>query len=167
LASDTKIVPGSGGGEVALRPMGQRTAISIKGLTPGVAFDLAACCHPIPGALVFDALDARVVLRAVVMDGRGEQHRRLDAALAQQLERARHPVLLHNGFAALVEEQAPRAAPRDDLRPVAVVGLADRVGHVADGLDHVEGCARRFHRAGEVVLPRRLVHVLPAPLRVV
>ena len=43
------LMPGSGGGEVALRPMGQRTAISIKGLTPGVAFDLAACCHPIPG----------------------------------------------------------------------------------------------------------------------
>jgi GTP diphosphokinase / guanosine-3',5'-bis(diphosphate) 3'-diphosphatase len=27
----------------------QKTAISIKGLTPGVAFDLAECCHPIPG----------------------------------------------------------------------------------------------------------------------
>jgi GTP diphosphokinase / guanosine-3',5'-bis(diphosphate) 3'-diphosphatase len=27
----------------------QRTAISIRGLTPGVAFDLASCCHPIPG----------------------------------------------------------------------------------------------------------------------
>jgi GTP diphosphokinase / guanosine-3',5'-bis(diphosphate) 3'-diphosphatase len=27
----------------------QQEAISIKGLTPGVAFDLAACCHPVPG----------------------------------------------------------------------------------------------------------------------
>nr|WP_279614803.1 bifunctional (p)ppGpp synthetase/guanosine-3',5'-bis(diphosphate) 3'-pyrophosphohydrolase [Sphingomicrobium astaxanthinifaciens] len=27
----------------------QRSAISIKGLTPGVAFELAQCCHPIPG----------------------------------------------------------------------------------------------------------------------
>nr|WP_279639178.1 bifunctional (p)ppGpp synthetase/guanosine-3',5'-bis(diphosphate) 3'-pyrophosphohydrolase [Sphingomicrobium sediminis] len=27
----------------------QRNAISIKGLTPGVAFELADCCHPIPG----------------------------------------------------------------------------------------------------------------------
>jgi (p)ppGpp synthase/HD superfamily hydrolase len=27
----------------------QRTAISIKGLTPGVAYHLAQCCHPIPG----------------------------------------------------------------------------------------------------------------------
>ena len=42
------LMPGSGGG-VAPRPLGQRTAISIKGLTPGVAFDLATCCHPIPG----------------------------------------------------------------------------------------------------------------------
>ncbi|MGI4877509.1 MAG: TGS domain-containing protein, partial [Janthinobacterium lividum] len=28
---------------------GQQQAISIKGLTPGVAFQLADCCHPIPG----------------------------------------------------------------------------------------------------------------------
>jgi RelA/SpoT family (p)ppGpp synthetase len=32
-----------------LKPPPQRTAISIKGLTPGVAFQLAECCHPIPG----------------------------------------------------------------------------------------------------------------------
>jgi guanosine-3',5'-bis(diphosphate) 3'-pyrophosphohydrolase len=31
------------------KPPPQRTAISIKGLTPGVAFTLAQCCHPIPG----------------------------------------------------------------------------------------------------------------------
>ncbi len=31
------------------KPPPQRTAISIKGLTPGVAFNLAECCHPIPG----------------------------------------------------------------------------------------------------------------------
>jgi GTP diphosphokinase / guanosine-3',5'-bis(diphosphate) 3'-diphosphatase len=27
----------------------QREAISIRGLTAGVAFDLASCCHPVPG----------------------------------------------------------------------------------------------------------------------
>src|SRR5438045_8455045 len=42
-------VPGSAGGDVAPRPLGQRKAISIKGLTPGVASHLATCCHPIPG----------------------------------------------------------------------------------------------------------------------
>ena len=42
------LVPGSVG-EVAPRPPAQRTAISIKGLTPGVAYDLGTCCHPIPG----------------------------------------------------------------------------------------------------------------------
>jgi GTP diphosphokinase / guanosine-3',5'-bis(diphosphate) 3'-diphosphatase len=41
------LVPGSTGKGVKAPP--QRTAISIKGLTPGVAFDLAECCHPIPG----------------------------------------------------------------------------------------------------------------------
>jgi (p)ppGpp synthase/HD superfamily hydrolase len=43
------LMPGSAGTDVAARPLGQRTAISIRGLTPGVAFDLASCCHPIPG----------------------------------------------------------------------------------------------------------------------
>nr|WP_245196753.1 bifunctional (p)ppGpp synthetase/guanosine-3',5'-bis(diphosphate) 3'-pyrophosphohydrolase [Sphingomonas jejuensis] len=45
------LMPGSAGGDVAdvdaVPP--QREAISIKGLTPGVAFGLAACCHPVPG----------------------------------------------------------------------------------------------------------------------
>ena len=43
------LMPGSAGGDVlhALAP--QKNAISIKGLTPGVAYDLAECCHPIPG----------------------------------------------------------------------------------------------------------------------
>ena len=41
--------PGSVGTDVAPRPSAQRQAISIKGLTPGVAFSLASCCHPIPG----------------------------------------------------------------------------------------------------------------------
>ncbi|WP_340588964.1 bifunctional (p)ppGpp synthetase/guanosine-3',5'-bis(diphosphate) 3'-pyrophosphohydrolase [Erythrobacter alti] len=41
------IVPGS----TADMPeeLSQERAISIKGLTPGVAFDLAECCHPVPG----------------------------------------------------------------------------------------------------------------------
>ena len=43
------LMPGSAGADVAARPVGQRTAISIKGLTPGVAYHLAQCCHPIPG----------------------------------------------------------------------------------------------------------------------
>ena len=43
------LMPGSAGGDVAPKPIGQRTAISIKGLTAGVAYHLATCCHPIPG----------------------------------------------------------------------------------------------------------------------
>ncbi|USI74401.1 RelA/SpoT family protein [Sphingomonas morindae] len=31
------------------RALPHRDAVSIKGLTPGVAFRLAACCHPVPG----------------------------------------------------------------------------------------------------------------------
>ncbi|HEY0312476.1 MAG TPA: bifunctional (p)ppGpp synthetase/guanosine-3',5'-bis(diphosphate) 3'-pyrophosphohydrolase [Allosphingosinicella sp.] len=42
------LIPGSTGKD-GVKPPPQRTAISIKGLTPGVAFKLAQCCHPIPG----------------------------------------------------------------------------------------------------------------------
>ncbi|MEA3000652.1 MAG: diphosphokinase / guanosine-3,5-bis(diphosphate) 3-diphosphatase [Sphingomonadales bacterium] len=42
------LMPGSTGKD-GVKPPPQRTAISIKGLTPGVAFQLADCCHPIPG----------------------------------------------------------------------------------------------------------------------
>ena len=42
------LMPGSAGAD-ALREPPQAGAISILGLTPGVAFDLAPCCHPIPG----------------------------------------------------------------------------------------------------------------------
>ena len=42
------LMPGSGGAERA-PILAQREAISIKGLTPGVAFTLAQCCHPVPG----------------------------------------------------------------------------------------------------------------------
>jgi guanosine-3',5'-bis(diphosphate) 3'-pyrophosphohydrolase len=43
------LMPGSAGADVAPRALGQRKAISIKGLTPGVAYHLAGCCPPIPG----------------------------------------------------------------------------------------------------------------------
>ena len=43
------LMPGSAGSDIAPRPSAQRQAISIKGLTPGVAYHLAECCHPIPG----------------------------------------------------------------------------------------------------------------------
>ena len=42
------LMPGSAGADVAALPP-QSSAISIKGLTPGVAYDLAQCCHPVPG----------------------------------------------------------------------------------------------------------------------
>ena len=43
------LMPGSAGSDIAPRAIAQRRAISIKGLTPGVAYSLASCCHPIPG----------------------------------------------------------------------------------------------------------------------
>ncbi len=42
------LMPGSAG-EGSVSVPAQREAISIRGLTPGVAFKLATCCHPVPG----------------------------------------------------------------------------------------------------------------------
>jgi RelA/SpoT family (p)ppGpp synthetase len=43
------LMPGSAGGADAHRAPPQRHAIAITGLTPGVAFNLAECCRPVPG----------------------------------------------------------------------------------------------------------------------
>jgi RelA/SpoT family (p)ppGpp synthetase len=44
------LMPGAAGiARPATRPLPQRDAVSIRGLTPGVAFRLADCCHPVPG----------------------------------------------------------------------------------------------------------------------
>ncbi|MEO7170036.1 MAG: ACT domain-containing protein, partial [Sphingomonas sp.] len=43
------LMPGSASAAKAREMPLQTSAISIKGLTPGVAFDLAECCHPVPG----------------------------------------------------------------------------------------------------------------------
>ncbi|MBA3895891.1 MAG: bifunctional (p)ppGpp synthetase/guanosine-3',5'-bis(diphosphate) 3'-pyrophosphohydrolase [Sphingomonadaceae bacterium] len=72
------LMPGSAGGDVAAPPQ-QREAISIKGLTPGVAFDLALCCHPVPGdrivglrredePIVVHAIDCSVLASGVDAD---------------------------------------------------------------------------------------------------
>jgi (p)ppGpp synthase/HD superfamily hydrolase len=42
------LMPGSSA-EEALAVLPQREAISIRGLTPGVTYTLAECCHPVPG----------------------------------------------------------------------------------------------------------------------
>jgi guanosine-3',5'-bis(diphosphate) 3'-pyrophosphohydrolase len=43
------LMPGSAGADALQELPPQTRAISIKGLTAGVAFDLAECCHPVPG----------------------------------------------------------------------------------------------------------------------
>jgi GTP diphosphokinase / guanosine-3',5'-bis(diphosphate) 3'-diphosphatase len=61
------LMPGSGGGDVAAPPPPQREAISIKGLTPGVAFNLASCCHPVPGDRIVGLrrADEAIVVHAI------------------------------------------------------------------------------------------------------
>lgn len=43
------LMPGSAGADALRELAPQSSAISIRGLTAGVAFDLAECCHPVPG----------------------------------------------------------------------------------------------------------------------
>ena len=43
------VMPGSAGADSDHQAPPQSSAISIKGLTPGVAYTLGECCHPVPG----------------------------------------------------------------------------------------------------------------------
>ncbi len=43
------LMPGSAGADEVHALAPQSSAISIRGLTPGVAYDLGTCCHPVPG----------------------------------------------------------------------------------------------------------------------
>ena len=61
------LMPGSAGGDVTATAPPQREAISIKGLTPGVAFNLAHCCHPVPGDRIVGLrrADEAIVVHAI------------------------------------------------------------------------------------------------------
>ena len=94
------LVPGSSSEQAALREFPrQDRAISIQGLAPGVAYELAECCHPVPG-------DRIVGLRGgqVVFDGP-------PAALTAEREAALY------GFAAA-------GAPADRVPDSALAALA-------------------------------------------
>jgi RelA/SpoT family (p)ppGpp synthetase len=43
------LMPGSSAGQMLPINPAQREPVSIKGLTPGVAYQLGKCCHPVPG----------------------------------------------------------------------------------------------------------------------
>ncbi|MBH5321936.1 RelA/SpoT family protein [Aurantiacibacter sediminis] len=60
------IVPGSTA-DMPDEPQLER-AISIKGLTPGVAFDLAECCHPVPGDRIVGLRRPRVGVEVHTID---------------------------------------------------------------------------------------------------
>jgi RelA/SpoT family (p)ppGpp synthetase len=73
------LMPGSGGADAhALAP--QKSAISIRGLTPGVAYDLAECCHPIPGDRIVGLRrpDAGIEVHAIDCPVLGELAERAD-----------------------------------------------------------------------------------------
>ncbi|CAM3097319.1 GTP pyrophosphokinase rsh [Sphingomonas antarctica] len=72
------LMPGSTGSDVTPAPA-QQKAISIRGLTPGVAYDLGQCCHPVPGdrivglrregeAIMVHAIDCPVLASGVDAD---------------------------------------------------------------------------------------------------
>ena len=71
------LMPGSTGADVAAgRTLsGQREAISIRGLTPGVAFSLAQCCHPVPGDRIvglrrpFEGIEVHTIDCPTLSDG--------------------------------------------------------------------------------------------------
>ena len=87
----------------------QRSAISIKGLTPGVAFELSECCHPIPGDRIVGVRreDDMIVVHAIGCQTLLESDDAdwLDLAWGDQSDggTARIRVILHNVAGALGE----------------------------------------------------------------
>ncbi|WP_343344373.1 bifunctional (p)ppGpp synthetase/guanosine-3',5'-bis(diphosphate) 3'-pyrophosphohydrolase [Sphingomicrobium sp. XHP0239] len=106
------LVPGSTAGmddDKRSRPPEQRSAISIKGLTPGVAFELAECCHPIPGDRIVGVRreDDMIVVHTIGCDTllASDDADWLDLAWGDQSDggTARIRVILHNVAGALGE----------------------------------------------------------------
>ncbi len=75
------LMPGSGGADVARAMPPQAGAISITGLTPGVAFDLADCCHPVPGDRIVGLRrpDAGIEVHTIDCEGLSDAERADDA----------------------------------------------------------------------------------------
>ena len=75
------LMPGSTGADVAHALAPQSGAISIKGLTPGVAYDLATCCHPVPGDRIVGLRrpDAGIEVHAIECPVLGELAERADS----------------------------------------------------------------------------------------
>ncbi|MEN3972400.1 bifunctional (p)ppGpp synthetase/guanosine-3',5'-bis(diphosphate) 3'-pyrophosphohydrolase [Sphingomicrobium sp. XHP0235] len=105
------LVPGSTAGldDDDQRGPEQRNAISIKGLTPGVAFELAECCHPIPGDRIVgvrredDMIEVHVIGCETLLQSDDVDW--LDLAWGDQSDggTARIRVILHNVAGALGE----------------------------------------------------------------
>ncbi len=60
------LMPGSSG--EASKPVPQLEAISITGLTPGVAYTLAPCCHPVPGDRIVGLRRAEAAIEVHTID---------------------------------------------------------------------------------------------------
>lgn len=99
------LMPGSAGGEEAHRAPPQRHAITITGLTPGVAFDLAECCRPVPGDRIVGIRreDAGIAVHEIGCGHIGEDGDWVDLAWGESAEGgiARIAVTLKNEPGAL------------------------------------------------------------------
>ena len=133
------LMPGSAGGDTARRPPAQRQAISIKGLTPGVAFHLADCCHPIPGDRIVGLRreDESIEVHVIGCDrlASGIDADWLDLAWGDESEggRARLCVILRDVAGALGEMAGMMGAQRANIVNLALV--------------HRDGSFHTFHLA--------------------
>ena len=150
------LMPGSAGSDIAPRPAGQRQAISIKGLTPGVAFHLADCCHPIPGDRIVGLRreDESIEVHVIGCDrlASGIDADWLDLAWGDESEggTARLCVILRDVAGALGEMAGIMGAQRTNIVNLALV--------------HRDGSFHTFHLDVEVDDLAHL-HALLAALR--
>nr|WP_280638953.1 bifunctional (p)ppGpp synthetase/guanosine-3',5'-bis(diphosphate) 3'-pyrophosphohydrolase [Sphingomicrobium aestuariivivum] len=109
----------------------QRNAISIKGLTPGVAFELSDCCHPIPGDRIVGVRgeDEMIAVHVIGCEQllASDDSDWLDLSWGEQSDggTARIRVILHNVAGALGEMAGIFGAKRANI---VNLGLVHRDG---------------------------------------
>ncbi len=162
------LVPGSTAGQKPRRKRGKPgpAAVSIHGLTPGVAFDLAPCCHPIPGDRIVgirhagQPITVHTIDCAVLADESGEW---LEVSWGEETDGAiaRIAVVVHNQTGALASLTASLAAHNANIVNLALKHR-DREFHTdvidieVEDLKHLTGILAALRNVNAIVSAERM-----------
>jgi guanosine-3',5'-bis(diphosphate) 3'-pyrophosphohydrolase len=148
------LMPGSGTAPDGTGRRAQREAISIRGLTPGVAFALAPCCSPVPGDRIVGlrnpgaAVEVHTIDCPVLADGTDKDWVDLAWGDGSDGAAARLQIIVRNEVGALGITAGILGAQRANIVNLALV--------------HREGGFHTFHVTVEVHDLHHLMRILAA-----